>query len=414
MPAIASKPVRAGSWLVAIAIVTTVLLVTALDASAQRGGGRAGDASIRIASSAPLDRAKLAAVGTTGSGGVRLLFSADSGGSWTNGPSIPLAPTSERYSSSGLFEGGPWLLGDGQVLLAAFNDRLQRSVDGGTTWAASRRLPGTSSDFLVTVDPIRPNEAWFCEDSTTSAMSWHTSDAGLTWAPRGGRSDRCRPQAIQPAASHVLLAGEPISSAIGWLARSTDDGRGWSRVRGTAARFLPDERPAFDPERPRVAVVAAGDMNGVRDPNQQDRWSIWRSTDAGATWKRAWRVPTYRCPRTTLRCGAYQRGGVPTLAFGGGRFVMGPLIRSKAGTRSASLGAAYLVSSQHGRRWRLIRAPYSTQRKPLEDLPATFRAVSTADGLVAQQTPRSRTSGQRLWRLRAGADRWVSEPFSPR
>ncbi|HVY96866.1 MAG TPA: hypothetical protein VHA54_07895 [Solirubrobacterales bacterium] len=399
-------------WLTSATVLAGLLgtLGSVPDASAEERGGME---SVRVASSAPLDRSKLAAVATTASGAVRLLFSGDSGRSWTSGPSISLAAESRRFSSGGQFEAGPWLLGDGRTMLAAFNDRLRRSVDGGVTWTESRHLPGTSSEFHLTVDPLRPDEAWFCEDRTTAAINWHTGDAGTTWQRRGRHSDRCRPQAIQPAGSHVLLAGEPISPADGWISRSTDDGRSWSRARGTSSRFVPDEDLAFDPERPNVAVVAATDLHGVRDPDQQGRWSIWRTTDAGATWTRVWRVPTYRCNRLTeLRCGSYSRGGAPRMVFGGDRFVIGPLTRSGIGLRSASLGAVYLVSSRHGLDWRLIRAPYADQRRPLESMPSTGFSVSTADGLVAQETPRSRTSGQRLWRLRSGSNRWVSEPFA--
>lgn len=352
----------------------------------------------RISASAPLNHGLVVATATGTDGSSLLLKSDDSGATWTATPSAVTSPTP---------------VGDGGTILGVLENRIQRSADGGGSWTSvGPNIPWDSGSvwgqFLL-ADPMRPGYVWLCDTNGSAALAWQSGDAGITWSPQR-RSDDCRPGAIQPGGTHILLATDEISPTESVIYRSSNGGRRWKRLQ------IPHEVPitsvAFDATRPSVVVVAARNLNGAGNVDPTGFWTIWRSTDAGSHWYQVWRVPAARCPVGVGSCAKYGLGSPftePSPVFANKRFVLGPFGRVGRSSET-SRGAQYLISSQHGLRWRLVAAPYASSSKRIDLLPQTGPAVPTTGGLIAQGKGRP-PNLTLFWRLGPSATAWQREQF---
>jgi hypothetical protein len=180
---------------------------------------------------------------------------------------------------------------DDQVLyLASPANGLWRSTDGGATWAQVASFPVTSTPDDIGLSFVTfgaaPTRTIFVGDATAGDV-YESTDAGATWRLIPGQPTGLEPQHGALAANGVLYVD--YANAPG--PNGMTDGSVWKYAARTGAwtNITPqvpgaDGNPSFgyaglavDPSHPGTVMVATN-----------DRWNpvdtIYRSTDAGATW----------------------------------------------------------------------------------------------------------------------------------
>ncbi len=201
------------------------------------------------------------------------------------------------------------LLADGRTLLAmpavwsAQQFTPPRwSADGGATWQPGTlrgadahydfgSAPGFVGEAPVTADPVDPRSAWFCQGNL-----YVTHDAGRSWAvasPRLERPWHCAALAIAPGRQHTLIlvvqarAKNP-KRVPGRLLRSVDGGATWHRLRAPRYPQLDynGHTVAFDPAQPSTALMIGANGSALG--------ALYRSADAGLSWKRVRPAGTLR------------------------------------------------------------------------------------------------------------------------
>ena len=170
---------------------------------------------------------------------------------------------------------------------------LYKSTDGGKTWTLSG-LAATLQISSILVDPTNPSHVVvgamgdFFADSTERGV-YVTDDGGKTWrntlylGPQTGVSD----MAADPVHPNVIYAGMWQFRRLPWtftsggpsdgLFKSTDGGATWTRLSGSGL-------PSGITGRIGLAV-APSDPNRVYALVESKDGILWRSDDAGATWK---------------------------------------------------------------------------------------------------------------------------------
>ncbi|MGB7931097.1 MAG: exo-alpha-sialidase [Gammaproteobacteria bacterium] len=189
-----------------------------------------------------------------------------------------------------------------------FGQVLQRSDDGGRTWAAVgnafeyRGEPGTHQWYDGTPRPWEFKRVWHLEPSLTDpdtvyagvedAALFRSTDGGHSWAELAGLRGHGSGPHWQPGAGgmclHTILL-DPVDQARLFIAisaagafRSDDAGASWRPInRGLKSEYIPDptaevghcvHRIAMHPSRPQVLFM-------------QKHWDVMRSDDAGDSWR---------------------------------------------------------------------------------------------------------------------------------
>lgn len=201
------------------------------------------------------------------------------------------------------------LLADGKTLIAmptvwsAQQFTAPRwSSDGGASWHAGAlkgadahyeygNAPGFVGESPVTADPTDPRTAWFCQGNL-----YATRDAGRSWAvatPRFKRPWHCAALAIASGKQHTLILlvqsmAKGSKRVPGKLLRSVDGGATWKQLKAPRYPQLDynSHALAFNPVQPSTALMIAA--NGAK------LGSLYRSTDAGLSWKRVRPAGTLR------------------------------------------------------------------------------------------------------------------------
>jgi hypothetical protein len=149
---------------------------------------------------------------------------------------------------------------------------MAKSSDAGATWMATNAGITAQVVRAVLVDPSSPSNLYSTGDdngvfkSTDAGLTWQLSNTGLTDPPS------VRALTMDPVTSSTLYVGTSAG-----LFRSTDGAATWSLV---AAAFTSVVSMAIDPVTPTTLYVSKSDST----------WKssyVWKSTDAGATWKAA-------------------------------------------------------------------------------------------------------------------------------
>lgn len=168
---------------------------------------------------------------------------------------------------------------DSLLLLGGF-PRLARTDDGGASW---QTLFGPGSGLPVELTDIEdvalapgPSPAVYALARDFPDLRFlRSDDRGQVWEELGeGLEDRRLDElALLPAAPQVLLAAGQSGAY-----RSADEGRTWSQT--SIDTMVADLAPSpVDPSRVWASVQ-------LRFEHQDtDPWGVWRSTDAGATWR---------------------------------------------------------------------------------------------------------------------------------
>jgi photosystem II stability/assembly factor-like uncharacterized protein len=201
---------------------------------------------------------------------------------------------------------------------------LFKSEDRGESW---RRLPPEIPEFCagvnrprllaLCVDPDDHDDVWF---GVEEGGAWRSPDAGETWTRIDGERDGVRSSDIH--AISILPAGPSDPKTIFVLSvntayRSTDDGATWTG-RPSRERFdgLYYTRTVFPLGQTNGVLLAVGDGT----PGRTTR--IYRSRDRGDTWKES-RLDA--APNSTVWAfGAHT--SEPALVFAGTKY--GDLFRS--------------------------------------------------------------------------------------
>ena len=174
-----------------------------------------------------------------------------------------------------------------------------KTVNAGTTWQPVFDKQGSYSIGCVSVDPKRPDTVWVGTGENNSQRSvgfgdgiYRSLDGGKNWENLGLKnSEHIGKILIDPRNSDVLFvaAQGPLWKEGGerGLYKTTDGGRTWKAV------LTVDEHTGVtdvlqDPRDPDLLYAASyqrrrhvwGLVNG--GPGS----AVWKSTDAGATWKK--------------------------------------------------------------------------------------------------------------------------------
>jgi len=210
-----------------------------------------------------------------------------------------------KYRSIGPFRGGRSLTAAGipgdptTYYFGATGGGVWKSTDGANTWSPIFDKDGAPSIGSIAVAASDPNvvyvgtgEACIRGNISQGDGVWKSVDAGKSWKSVGLKDSRAIGKVIlnprNPDIVFVAALGHPFGpNKERGIFRTTDGGKTWDKV------LYKDENTgaidvAFDPQNPNILFASLWEAR--RTP-----WSlssggpgsgIYRSTDAGTTWKR--------------------------------------------------------------------------------------------------------------------------------
>ncbi|HEY6340975.1 MAG TPA: exo-alpha-sialidase [Bryobacteraceae bacterium] len=189
-----------------------------------------------------------------------------------------------------------------------FGQTMQRSSDGGKTWApvgnkfGYEGTPGTHQWYDGTPHPWEFKRVWHLEPSLTDAGTvyagvedaalFRSGDGGETWQELAGLRGHGTGPSWQPGAGglclHTILLdpSDPgrmyIAISAAGAFRTDDGGSNWKPInRGLHSQYIPDaaaeighciHHMSMHPSRPNVLFM-------------QKHWDVMRSDDAGDSWR---------------------------------------------------------------------------------------------------------------------------------
>jgi hypothetical protein len=224
------------------------------------GGPVAGN--VTALATDPLDSSVVYSAASAGA--TRGVFkSTDAGTSW-----LPIGPT--EYSVIALAVGPP-----GTIYAGSYYGPDFKSIDGGLTWNPIRPVHSRSATIFIRVDPQSPATVYAEAAETVSPMGdpggdlQKSSDGGQTWASiQGGIGfGTVFDLLIDPRNTRVLYAVTPTG-----FHKSTDAGSAWTRLQN-GLPFPGVTSLAIDPSEPNI--LYAGSSSGV-----------FKSSDSGNSFSR--------------------------------------------------------------------------------------------------------------------------------
>jgi hypothetical protein len=166
-----------------------------------------------------------------------------------------------------------------------------KTIDGGAHWlaTAARSSDWMGFDEALTADPQHPGTLYAGTElavykTVDGGDSWRPSNRGLFTPPRP--TDRAKgwmlALAVDPADTRIVYAGSDRVS------KSIDGGRSWKTVFPPHATRHPAENVsalAIAPTRPEAIYAITGEFPNPSPTPAGGPFSIYKSTDAGATWQ---------------------------------------------------------------------------------------------------------------------------------
>ncbi|HTT18027.1 MAG TPA: xyloglucanase [Candidatus Sulfotelmatobacter sp.] len=213
---------------------------------------------------AELNPSFIVRVGSGGTNGMNIGFSADGGQTWTPAATQPWGASGGNVSAAADSSRVVWSSGAGVFF----------SVDDGTNWTASTGVPTGASVRSDRVNPLKfyafANGAFYI--STDGGQSFAGTAANNL--PPAGTSAQFK--ATPGREGDIWLAGGSTTTVYG-IWHSRDGGNSFSQLWNVdAASTIGFGKPALFHKYP--ALYSSAEVCGV--------WGIYRSDDAGWTWTR--------------------------------------------------------------------------------------------------------------------------------
>jgi photosystem II stability/assembly factor-like uncharacterized protein len=204
------------------------------------------------------------------------------------------AVTSGRVNDIAVVPGNPAM-----YYVAAASGGVWKTVNSGVSWTPIFDGEGSYSIGCLALDPNDPSVVWVGTGEYNSQRSvsygdgiYKSEDGGKTWQNMGLKSSehigRIR---VDPRDSRVVYvaAQGPLWSAGGdrGLYKTTDGGKTWKPVL-TISENTGVADVAMDPRNPDILLAAAHQRRRHvwTQVNGGPESALYRSTDAGATWKK--------------------------------------------------------------------------------------------------------------------------------
>ena len=213
---------------------------------------------------AELNPSFIVRVGNGGTNGMNIGLSADGGQTWTPAASQP----------SGASGGKVAVAADGGRIVWSSGAGVYFSLDQGAAWTASTGAPAGTS---VRSDRVNPLKFYACADGTF----YISVDGGQTFTPTAATNlpppgTSAQFKATPGREGDIWLSGGSTTTVYG-IWHSVDGGNSFSKLWNVdAATAIGFGRPA--PFRRYPALYSSAQVHGV--------WGIYRSDDAGWTWRR--------------------------------------------------------------------------------------------------------------------------------
>ena len=210
---------------------------------------------------------------------------------------VAIAPSDHNIVYVGTGEGNP-------RNSSSFGEGMFKSVDAGDHWTPIG-LTETGKIARVVIDPRNPDIAYVAALGHTWGPNeerglFKTTDGGRTWKKILYKNDLtgCSDVAIDPENSNIVYAGMYTHRRWAWyfdsgagetaVYKSVDGGANWTRLSGPGnTRGLP-KGPM---DRIGVAVARSNPQIVYVVSETKDEGVLWRSEDAGATWRTVNRDP---------------------------------------------------------------------------------------------------------------------------
>ena len=173
---------------------------------------------------------------------------------------------------------------------ASLREREEGEERPSDWWEAQRAFPGGAVDQAAYAAAVE--RAQF--DRAQAMLT--TSDAGLTWTQVGPYNigGRVTALAVAPGGTTVYLG-----AANGGVFKSTNSGVNWTPILDhTGMETFSIGALALDPTDPNTVYVGTGEANASVD--SYDGQGMFRSTDAGASWRRLGLEQTARIARVAV------------------------------------------------------------------------------------------------------------------
>src|SRR5216683_258885 len=270
-----------------------------------------------------------------------------------------------KYRSIGPFRGGRSLTAAGipgdptTYYFGATGGGVWKSTDGANTWSPvfdkNAGAPSIGSIAVAVSDPnvvyMGTGEACIRGNISHGDGVWKSVDAGKSWKSVGLKDSRAVGRVIvnphNPDIAFVAALGHPFGpNAERGVFRTTDGGKTWDKVlyknENTGAIDV-----AFDQQNPNILFASLWEAR--RTPwtlSSGGRGSgVYRSTDAGATWKR---LEEHGLPK-----GPYGRIGLAVAANSGRVYA---IVEAKEG--------GLYRSDDGGDSWNLVNGGHSLYQRP--------------------------------------------------
>jgi photosystem II stability/assembly factor-like uncharacterized protein len=162
---------------------------------------------------------------------------------------------------------------------------LYKTTDGGATWTNTKFVDPDSGFTDLVMDPANPNilyaasyqrrrVPWGFNGGGSGSGIWKTTDAGKTWTKLTGNG----------------LPGNPIIGRIGLDVARSKPGTIYASIEvgpsGGTGAGVNDDGTLVDPATAgRAGGGGGGGRGGQQPPPDPNKSGIWRSDDAGKTWK---------------------------------------------------------------------------------------------------------------------------------